>query len=260
MLAWTTTDLNFPYWEGIVIALVVTTLLGALVAGPALRISGTYLAIATLGLVIITQALLALWDQTDGRQEYDLTKLSDFLQDDRSLYYVILLVVAVVIFLSANLLRSRVGRAWVAIRDNEAAAEAFGVNLTRYKLLAFMVSALLTGLAGVLYATWATTAVSSMSSVDQTIAFLAMIVVGGLGSIIGSILGALFVGFLPLLLGQLPDIIAVGPISLQVSTLNTGIYGLLLLLALIFYPQGLSGLIRQGEVLVRRLVRKGGQA
>lgn len=254
MLAWTTSDLNFPYWLGVLIAMGVSLALGIIVGGPALRISGTYLAIATLGLVIITQALLALWDTTSGRQEYDLTKLSDFLQNDHDLYYVILLIVAVVIFLSANLLRSRVGRAWVAIRDNEAAAEAFGVNVTRYKLLAFMLSALLTGLAGALYATWATTASSSMSSTEQTIAFLAMIVVGGLGSIVGSILGALFVGFLPLLLGQLPNLLTVGSVTLQVSTLNTGIYGLLLLLALIYFPQGLNGLIRQSEALVRRLI------
>jgi branched-chain amino acid transport system permease protein len=267
VLAWTTTDLHMAYGVGLVLAMVACLVLGVIVGGPALRVSGAYLAIATLGLVIITQALLSLWDKTNGRQEYDLTTLADWLQDDRNLFYVILLAVAAIIFFSANVLRSRVGRAWVAIRDNEAAAEAFGINLTRYKLLAFMVSALLTGLAGALYATWATTASSAMSSTDQTIAFLAMIVVGGLGSIAGSVLGAIFVGFLPLALGQLPNVVAAGPVTIQVSTLDTGIYGLFLLLALIFFPQGLSGLIARGQAIARRvpaliqsITRRGGRS
>jgi branched-chain amino acid transport system permease protein len=153
-----------------------------------------------------------------------------------------------------HLLRSRVGRAWIAIRDSEAAAEAFGVNVTRYKLLAFMVSAILTGLAGALYATWATTATSTMSSADQTIAFLTMIVIGGLGSILGSILGAAFVGFLPLLLGQLPSPLLIGPMQIQISTLTVGIYALLLLMALIFFPTGLSSLPVRGRTLLARRV------
>jgi branched-chain amino acid transport system permease protein len=119
--------------------------------------------------------------------------------------------------------------------------------------MAFIVSATLTGLAGSLYAIWAQTANSSMSSVDETIVFLAMIVVGGLGSILGSVLGALFVGFLPLLLGQLPSPIAFGGLNIQVSTLTTGIYGMLLLLALIFFPAGLAS----GRDLFKSLLARG---
>lgn len=252
LLAWLTNDLGQPYLVGILVAMAVCAALGALVGGPALRISGAYLAIATLGLVFITGALLDLWDTSAGRQSYDLTSLPALLSEDHALYFTILAVCALVLFAARNLLRSRVGRAWVAIRDNEAAAEAFGVNLTRYKVLAFVVSATLTGLAGALYATWATTASASMSSADQTIAFLAMIVVGGLGSLLGSALGAIFVGFLPLLLGQLPSPLAIGPFQLQVTTLTTGIYGILLLLALIFFPRGLSSL----GTGVRRLIER----
>ena len=164
------------------------------------------------------------------------------MNDDYALYYFVFAIVVILLFLTYHLLHSRVGRAWVAIRDNETAAEAFGINLTKYKLQAFVISAAMTGLAGALYATWATTASSSMSSADQTIAFLAMIVVGGLGSLTGSILGAIFVVFLPLLLGQLPSPLMIGSLQLQISTLITGIYGLLLLLVLIFFPSGLSSL------------------
>lgn len=242
LLAWLTNDLGQPYWVGIVAAIAASAALGILVGGPALRISGAYLAIATLGLVFLVGSLLDLWDTTAGRQNYDLNVLPAVLTDDHMLYYIMLAICVVVLFAARNLLRSRVGRAWVAIRDSETAAAAFGVNLTRYKLLAFVVSAMLTGLAGCLYATWATTASSSMSSADQTIAFLAMIVVGGLGSLAGSVIGALFVGFLPLLLGQLPSPLALGPAQIQVSTLTTGIYGMLLLLALIFFPNGLRSL------------------
>lgn len=259
MLAWLTNDLNQTYLVGILAALLVSAILGIIIGGPALRISGIYLAIVTLGLVFVTSSLLDLWDTTAGRQSYDLNVLPSLLTDDNSLYFVILLLVILILFGSQHLLRSRVGRAWVAIRDNESAAEAFGVNLTRYKLLAFVISATLTGFAGALYATWASTANSSMSSADQTIAFLTMIVVGGLGSIGGSVLGALFVGFLPLLLGQIPSPLTVGPLQLQISTLTTGIYGLLLLLSLIFLPKGLSSIASLGRGWWRSR-QQGGQA
>ena len=258
LLTWLTSDLNQPYWLGILLAVLASALLGIIVGGPALRISGVYLAIVTLGLVMIAGALLNLWDTTAGRQNYDLTKVPNLLNDDHALYYFVVVILILVIFLVYHLLRSRVGRAWVAIRDNETAAEAFGINLTSYKLQAFVISAAMTGLAGALYATWATTASSSMSSLDQTIAFLTMIIVGGLGSITGSILGAIFVGFLPLWLGQLPSPLAVGSFQVQVSTLTTGTYGLLLLLALIFFPGGLSSLGQHGSNLWRHTGKRGG--
>ncbi len=258
LLTWLTQDLNQSYWVGILVALLASGVLGVIVGTPALRISGAHLAVATLGLVTIVGELLNFWDTTAGRQSYQINTLPDFLGDDHMLYYFVAVIVVILLFLAYHLLRSRVGRAWVAIRDNETAAEAFGINLTASKLQAFVVSAVLTGLAGALYATWATTAASTMSSADQTIAFLAMIVVGGLGSLIGSVLGAIFVGFLPLLLGQIPSPLMMGPFQLQVSTLLTGIYGLLLLLALIFFPTGLSSLGERGNVLWQRISKRGG--
>ena len=256
LLAWLGGDLGWPFWAAIVAAIVVSAVLGILVGGPALRVSGAYLAIATLGLVFIAGAIFDLWDTAAGRQSYDINNLPDALSDDRTLYFLALIIVAVILFLGAFLLRSRVGRAWVALRDSEPAALAFGINATYYKLLAFVVSAGLTGLAGALYATWAATASGSMSSVDQTIVFLAMIVVGGLGSITGSVLGAIFVGALPLLLGQLPSPIYAGPLTLQVSTLTTGIYGLLLLLTLILFPAGLASLVEHGRRLADALSQR----
>ena len=259
VLAWITNDLNQPYWLGILAILLVSALLGIIVGGPALRISGAHLAIATLGLVFVAGSLLSLWDTTAGRQNYDLNNLPQVLTDDHALYLITLALVTLIFFFSYHLLRSRVGRAWIAIRDDEAAAEAFGVNVTSYKLLAFVVSAVLTGLAGALYATWATTASATMSSVDQTIAFLSMIVVGGLGSMVGSVLGAIFVGLLPLLLGQLPDPFTIGSVQFHISTLTTGIYGLLLLLALIFFPTGLSSLFDRVRIPTRWTIGKGEQ-
>ncbi len=260
LIAWLAGDLGWPYWEGVVAAIVVSAALGVIVGGPALRVSGVYLAIATLGLVFIAGSLFDLWDTAAGRQSYYLNALPDALAEDRSLYFIVLPITLVVLYLGAFLVRSRVGRAWRALRDSEPAAVAVGVNVTYYKLLAFVVSAGLTGLAGALYATWAQTASGSMSSADQTIVFLAMIVVGGLGSVAGSVLGAIFVGVLPLLLGQLPSPVTMGPLSLDVSTLTTGIYGLLLLLALIFFPAGLAALLDKGRALATSLVRRGGAA
>ena len=257
LLAWLGGDLHMSFVVAALLAMLASAVVGAVVGGPALRVSGAYLAIATLGLVFIAGSLFDLWDTTAGRQSYELATMPNMLADDHSLYFIVLAIVVVVLAMGAVLLRSRVGRAWVAIRDSEPAALAFGVNTTYYKLLAFVVSATLTGLAGALYAIWAQTASSSMSSADQTIIFLAMIVVGGLGSILGSALGAIFVGFLPLLLAQLPSPMTVGGLSLQISTLTTGIYGMLLLLALIFFPEGLASMLERGRFVIRRLARQG---
>lgn len=260
LIAWLAGDLGMPYWIAIVVAMIASAVVGVVVGGPALRVSGAYLAIATLGLVFIAGSLFDMWDTAAGRQSYEMNNLPDLLANDRSLYFVVVVVVVVVFAVGAVLLRSRVGRAWIAIRDSEAAAVASGVHVTYYKLLAFVVSAAVTGLAGALYAIWAQTAGASMSSADQTIVFLAMIVVGGLGSLLGSVLGALFVGFLPLALAQLPSPLVVGGLTIQLSTLTTGIYGLLLLLALIFFPAGLTSIIERSRLLVERLTRRGGMA
>ncbi|HEX8728790.1 MAG TPA: branched-chain amino acid ABC transporter permease [Ktedonobacterales bacterium] len=260
LVAWLAGDMGQPFWLAILLAMVASALVGVVVGGPALRVSGAYLAIATLGLVFIAGSLFDFWDTTVGRMSYDINTLPGVLSDDHPLYVIVLAITLTVFALGATLLRSRVGRAWVAIRESETAALAFGVNTTYYKLLAFIVSATLTGLPGALYAIWAQTANSSMSSVDETIIFLSMIVVGGLGSILGSVLGALFVGFLPLLLGQLPSPMNVGGYSLQVSTLTTGIYGLLLLLALIFFPAGLASARDYLRALSGRLADRGGAA
>jgi branched-chain amino acid transport system permease protein len=259
LLIWLVNDHNWPFWAGALVAVLACSALGLVVGGPALRISGAYLAIATLGLVFVTGSLMDLWDKTAGRQGYDFTNEPLSLQDDHTLYLVVLIAVVLCLAAGYMLVRARTGRAWIAIRDSEVAAEASGVPVTRYKLTAFVISAALTGLAGVLYAAWATTASSSMSSTDQTIAFLTMIVVGGLGSLVGSVLGAAFVGLLPLLLGQLPNTIAVGATQIQVSTLTTGIYGLLLLLALIFFPYGLSRLVDRVGSWAGALIRRGGK-
>ena len=260
LVAWLAGDMGKPFWVAILVAMAASALVGVVIGGPALRISGAYLAIATLGLVLIAGSLFDFWDTTAGRMSYDINTLPPLLSDDHSLYYVVLAIAVAVFGVGATLLRSRVGRAWVAIRDSETAARAFGVNVTYYKLLAFIVSAALTGLAGSLYAIWAQTANSSMSSVDETIVFLSMIVVGGLGSMLGSMLGALFVGFLPLLLGQIPSPLTFGGLNIQVSTLTTGIYGLLLLLALIFFPAGLASGRALVTSLLGRLARPGGAA
>lgn len=260
LVAWLAGDHGWPFWLAILAAIIASALLGTLVGGPALRVSGAYLAIATLGLVFIAGAIFDLWDTAAGRQNYDINNLPDALATDRSLYFLVLGIVIAILFLGAFLLRSRVGRAWVALRDSEPAALASGINVTYYKLLAFVVSAALTGLAGALYAIWAATASGSMSSVDLTIVFLAMIVVGGLGSIAGSVLGALFVGALPLLLGQLPSPLYVGPLTFEVSTLTTGIYGLLLLLTLILFPSGLAALVERGRGLAGMLIGRRNRA
>jgi len=219
---------------------VVTVLAGALVAGvcgfvvgiPALRLEGPYLAIATLGFQVAVDQILGRWDSvTGGRMGLgvpapDLFGLS--LGEVRR-YFTLCFAVSVLVVLGVyNLTRSRVGRAFVAIRDNDIAAQAMGVDLVRYKTLAFALSAAITGLAGALYAHLFDRINPSNFTLLVSIELLVMVVVGGLGSVLGSVLGATLLVLLPHAMAELRDYQSI-------------VVGAILISVLLFEPMGLRG-------------------
>jgi branched-chain amino acid transport system permease protein len=216
---------------------------GVAIAVPGNRMSGIYLAIATLAFSQIVEQVIIRWEPvTRGFQGMtvpppDLLGLP--LTQGWQLYYLALAVLALVVLGAVNLVRSPTGRALVAIRDSEISAQSLGVNLFRYKTAIFALSAFITGLAGALLAHRMRFISPDAFNFLMSIQLLLMAVVGGLGSIQGAVLGAVFVGALPQAIAitreYLPAVIARTP------GLEPGLFGLVMVLIVLFEPLGLYG-------------------
>ena len=223
-----------PFWVAVPLASCVTAGVGFIVGLPALRVSSHYLALATLAFVWTVQVVLIDWSSmTGGSPGFSTTRagLKIGYLDDRMYFVVILLVTAAMLWVGQNLIKSKIGRAFMAIRDNENAAEIMGVNLARYKTLAFATNAFFCAVAGGLHAGLVGFIDPYEFGLWPSIWHLLYIVVGGLGSILGSILG-------PLVLVALPELLRAFAEYRQLF------FALLLLLTLIFMPQGLAGFVR----------------
>ncbi|WP_083889549.1 branched-chain amino acid ABC transporter permease [Nocardia pneumoniae] len=239
-----------PYLATVPVAAAVTFALGLALGVPALRLRGLYLALVTLAIAIFLVPLLKRVEfLTGGSMGLTLAKPAPpawtGLAEDQWLYFLALATVAVSFLLVAGILRSRVGRALHAIRDNEVAAEVMGVRLAFYKTLAFAWSGMLAGIAGCVY-TWVIGFVSPDSfAVALSITLLAGLVVGGLGSHWGPLLGGLFVMYVP-------------SFAQDVNQAAPGVvFGLLIIAVMYLAPNGLAGLAGRAARWLEHLVRKG---
>jgi branched-chain amino acid transport system permease protein len=227
---------------------------GFLLGLPALRLEGPYLAIATLGFGMAVTQFIGHWGFLGGRMGIDIPTLKILVWEfkaDTQIYYPIMVIAVILTIGVRNLMKTRVGRALIAIRDNDIAAETMGVNLTYYKTLAFAISAFYTGVAGALMAFVLGFISPENFNLMMSIVFLAMVVVGGLGSIAGSIAGATLLTFLQIQLSAIQDLWLVGPLVVSISErwFNIGgmaniqsiIVGLVMVLIVIFEPLGLYG-------------------
>jgi branched-chain amino acid transport system permease protein len=231
-----------------VVAIVVTAAVGTLFGLPALRLKGLYLAIATLASQVIILWVVRNWEfVTDGQGSLVVPPLSvaGFTFDSDLRWYALLSVLATLAVLAGtNLFRTGLGRALVAIRDQDIAAEVIGVPVGRYKLLAFAVSSGFVGLAGALTASYRGIVTWERFTLDVSILYLAMIIIGGLGSIAGSVYGAVFMIAVPAYIDQAgPRLQSVFPtIVSQLPAIQLGVFGALIVLFLIFEPRGLARL------------------
>lgn len=234
---------SVPFWLSVPSAALITAAIGLVVAIPALRTTGIYLAMATLAFGLLAEHVFVHWEAVTGG-------LSGFAVPRPTLagieytrgvpfYYLCLAVLTAVILLAMNLLRSTTGRAFIAIRDSEIAAQSMGVSLAFYKSVAFAVSAAITGLAGALFAHQMGFLAAETFNVLLSIQLLLMVVVGGLGSLHGAVYGALFVGALPQAIALLRDVLPQA-ISRQPS-LEPGLFGLILVAFILFEPTGIYG-------------------
>jgi len=241
----------WPFWSTIIVAGGLTAILGLLLGIPALRLSGPYLAIATLVLVISLPSILRKYDGFTGGGigiRVGRTQPPGFLDGilnlDEWLYFLALFTAVLMLLLAWGILRGPMGRAFMAVRDSEVAAAAMGINVARTKVTAFTISAFYAGVAGALFTQVNGTITPESISIIDSINFLVAIVIGGLASIMGAVIGAAAIIFLPTeapeLVGQIPglqtDIVERAPGAIQ---------GLLVILVILLMPGGVAGFLNR---------------
>ena len=245
---------GLPFLLALPAAALVAALFGFLLGLPALRLEGPYLAIATLGFGLTITKVIGRIELFGGRQGLhtpELTIGAWHLSTDRDFYYLAVTLTVLLTLAARNLIKTKVGRAFIALRDADIAAESMGVHLTYYKTLAFALSAFYTGIAGGLYAFVLRFIEPEVFTLMMSILFLAMVVVGGLGSLFGSIAGACLLSWMDLqlrnilsipYLGEWLDALSKTWFSITgVSNIQFIVFGLIMVLIMIFEPLGLFG-------------------
>jgi branched-chain amino acid transport system permease protein len=252
---------GLPYWAAIPLASIVCFIAGFLFGFPALRFGGPYLALATFALAVATPQILSYkgFDAlTGGSQGLTLAKppvpFGLKLTADQWLYLVCLVCAAALYWAARNLVRGRIGRALVAIRDQPIAAETMGVNAALYKTTCFGVSALYAGVAGGLSALAVGFVSPESFGLALSLAFLVGVVVGGLASLGGALFGALFIEFVPNLADQLTVSFGEGA-----KALPGAIYGALLILVMAALPTGGAGAVRAVMKALARVIASPGR-
>jgi branched-chain amino acid transport system permease protein len=257
-----------PFVAYFLAAGVLTGIIGAMVGFPALRLQGIYLVIATISFAFIVEEILARWESVTNGNEGMRVKAIQILgtvvpRDSPAFYYLCLGVLILTIIGSLNLLRSPTGRAFVAIRDSETAARSMGINVSLYKVKSFAISAAIAGFAGCLFAHKLSFISPEMFTLQLSIEFIIVIIIGGAFSLHGAVLGAIFVvmvdPFLTFLKDDIPGVIgglaaALGASAQKASHikdsvaafasangLKGAIYGIIIILFVLFEPLGLYG-------------------
>ncbi|MFV0352404.1 MAG: branched-chain amino acid ABC transporter permease [Oscillospiraceae bacterium] len=251
--AYVTADLGLSFWIAILLAVLIPTFIGVLIGLVSLRIAGLYLAIATL---CVSEILLKTFEQvsdiTGGMQGKKASYPTIFgTAFNRETTYLLLVVALVlVMILTYNLVNGQMGRALHAMRGSEVAAQAMGVNLLKYRLLAFTLATAYAGLAGSLYVFFIKFSYPSTWVLNFSLYVLAAVVIGGFRSIYGTVIGAFIVWGVPdLILKNLP---VIGDINGLPYIFN----GILIILVIMFYPQGLAQIPRDVSRLIRSLIGK----
>jgi len=243
-------EVGAPFWVTLPATAVVGAAIGLVFGLPSLRLRGLYLAVSTLALHFL---VIHAGQEYETRRGHSTGVVIDppaignwALNDPMAWYFVLLVAAAATVLFSLNLLRSKTGRAWRAIHGREAVAEALGINVKAAKLSAFVVSCTLTSIAGCLFAYYRGFVSSEAFSLFLTIQYVATVIIGGIGSLLGAILGTFFVVLLPYGIEALAAALGLGErLSAVVFAVNYAAFGLVMIAFLVFEPQGLVGIWRR---------------
>jgi len=246
--------LDLPFWVTLPAGGLMAAAIGVIVGIPSLRIKGLYLAIATLAAQLIIEWVInhVPWISGGAQASIEVPRPTIFgypLKTQRELYYFLLFFAVLATVGTLNLVRSRIGRAFVAIRDQDIAAEIIGINIFRYKLIAFAISSFYAGVTGVLYTYYLGIANYENFQITTSIDYLAMIIIGGLGSVLGSIFGAIFVTLLPIAIRLFMEdfgtlIFSQADLNNIIPAVRLSAFGLLIIIFLVLEPEGLNRLWR----------------
>lgn len=237
---------NLSIWFALPLAGITSAIAGILLGVPCLRLKGLYLAMATMVFGEVIEHLAIHWESlTRGVRGISVAPVEIFgypLDTDEKFYYLMLFVTVLLLLAAKNILRTKVGRAFIAIRDRDIAAESMGVSLTKYKVMAFALSSFYAGIAGGFYAYYTSYVHPEHFNIMLSVEYIAMIIVGGMGTILGSIFGAIFITLSPeglrwisYAVGQAYPVVA----DKFSDEWNIAFFGLLIMLFLIFEPGGL---------------------
>ncbi len=235
-----------PFGVSMLITPLITGLFGIVIGFPALRISGMYLALTTMGFgFIVRRLIIALRQWTEGASglEVSAPQLFGFaFRNDWHNYFLIYFFVIVSVVLARRIVKSKLGRAFMAIRDSEQAAQAAGISLSRYKLVSFFISAVFAGFAGVLFAHTSKLITTDHFDLLLSIKFLIFALVGGIGSIYGVVLGTLTIVLLEYLFIPIFKDWLLTMLPIEAGDIQALIFGLIMFLFIIFQPTGLYGM------------------
>lgn len=261
------TQLGFPFLLAVIAGGFVAMGVGIVIGIPSLRLKGLYLMMATMALHFVTHAGLINFQMESGLYaglQFPKMEVAGVLLDTGvKAYYFFLVVTVLVLIVVYNILRTALGRSFVAVRDNESAAKAMGVNVTYAKLTAFAISSFLIGMAGALMGFAVRNITGEIFSFDLVINHLVALFVGGQATLFGPVLGAAFITLFPSILNSLANATQnVFPFLAHILEaytyeIQTFIYGLCIILVLIFKPTGLAGILSDLTQLFKRLGRKG---
>ncbi|MCL5959046.1 MAG: branched-chain amino acid ABC transporter permease [Chloroflexi bacterium] len=228
---------QMPFWLAVPASIAAAGLAGAMLGLPALRLKGYYLAVATLGFAVVVYVVLQQWRPVTGGAMGIIgiprpRLLGYEFANESSYYYLVLVATLFTFFVIRNIIASPAGRAMIAIRESEPAAESLGIDVTKYKMVAFIVSSGLAGLAGSLFAPLARFVGPDAFTLIPSVVILEMLVIGGLGSHLGALIGGALMVLLPEFIGF-------------VGGYRVFVYSLCLLFVIVFAPEGLAGMIHQ---------------
>ncbi len=243
-------EFGAPFWITLPASALTGALLGIVFGLPSLRLRGLYLAVSTLALHF---AVVYVGGEYETKRGYSTGIVIDppsiggyAITSGRIWYFVLLAAAAATLLFCVNLLRARTGRAWRAIHAHETVAEALGISIAAYKLLAFVISSAMTATAGALFAYYRGFVSVEAFSLFLTIQYVAMIIIGGMGSLLGAILGAVFVTVFPYVIeAALVALPGASNYAGQLFAVNYAAFGVAMILFLVFEPQGLVGIWRR---------------
>jgi branched-chain amino acid transport system permease protein len=248
-----TGKLGIPFIISLPLSGLMAALLGLIVGIPSLRLKGLYLALGTLAFGFVIEYILFHWNITQGDLGMAVKRISvgEFqIKTQRQFFYLITALAVLAVVCTKNIVRSKIGRSFIAIRDRDMAAEAMGISLAKYKIMAFGLSSFYAGIAGCLTAHYNRWIVPGSFDISLSIAFIAMIIMGGLGTVLGSVLGAILITGIPHAIVYIVDLLkdAYPALSGFIVDFKLGIFGIIIVGTMLFEPAGLYGIYRRTKV------------